>query len=198
MKQRTERKRERDDVQLMQNITVAVVTLSWVLMPVWPVLIYCTQCEWCKHRHWSYKVGGRGGQCIKRRPRCFGVCQFINKMADGWGGSRRGRCFSTEILTNNKNNNKKSTQKKKRPQLKSEHFIIYTQYIFPSSAFWFLESFFPCFDFPFLVFLFYFWCAFGIKAKWTLVASVKCESLLLKKKRRMFTSLLGADSVVEK
>lgn len=34
MKQDRKKERERDDVQLMQNITVAVVTLSWVLMPV--------------------------------------------------------------------------------------------------------------------------------------------------------------------
>lgn len=142
----------------MQNITVAVVTLSWVLMPVWPVLIYCTQCEWCKHRHWSYKVGGRGGQCIKRRPRCFGVCQFINKMADGWGGSRRGRCFSTEILTNNKNNNKKSTQKKKKTTAKERTLhhihtvhlpffsILIPRVLLP--LFWFS---FPRFPFLFLV-----------------------------------------------
>ena len=143
-----------------------------------------------------------GGQCIKRRPRCFGVCQFINKMGDGggggWGGSRRGRCFSTKILTNNKNNKnkKKSTKEKKNesPQLKSEHFIIYTQYIFPSSAFWFLKSFFPCFP-RFLSFFFFF---FKLKPSelWLLASSV--NPLKKKKKRRMFTSLLGADSVVEK
>lgn len=70
----------------------------------------------------KYKVGGGGGQCIKEGRGAL-VCQFTNKMADG-GSEERG-----QILTNNKNNNKTFT---KTREPKSKHFIIYTQFIFPS------------------------------------------------------------------
>lgn len=171
----------------MHKITVASITLSGDLMPVRPVSIYCSQCKWYKHRHWSYKVGG-GGPVHKRRPRCFGVCQFIYKMADGWGW-RRGHCFSTEILTNNKNN-KTSTKWETTAKERTLHHI-HTVHL-PFFSILIPRVLLPLFRFSFS--LFFYWCTFWIKAKWTLVTSIKCESLNL----RMFTSPVGVDSVAKK
>lgn len=137
-------------------------------MPVWPVSIYCTQCKWCKHRHWSYKVGG-GGQCIKRRPRCFGVCQFIEQDG-GRVGVEEGAIASTEILT------KQQEQQQNIYKMRDQHFIIYTQYIFPPSAFLIPQVLLPLFWFSFSSSSLFICCAFGIKAEWTLVSSVERES----------------------